>query len=123
MMPYLVPEGRVNGRPAMGCVEAHERLFQSFGRNIEPAQAGTARSIEGVSAKLKPQARCDIRQKRQRHRLDLLGSSLVTAVLNASSIPLDSRRLKFNFRQPSIITARDRHEVIPDVPRVQRLSR
>ena len=72
MMPYLVPEGRVNGRPAMGCVEAHERLFQSFGRNIEPAQAGTARSIEGVSAKLKPQARCDIRQKRQRHRLELL---------------------------------------------------
>src|SRR5712692_2202482 len=72
MMPHLVPEGRVNGRPVMGRVETYERLLQSFACNIKPAQAGAPRSIEEVSAKFKPEARRDTRQPPQRHRLELL---------------------------------------------------
>src|SRR5229473_1249479 len=117
MMPHLVPEGRVNGRPAMGCVEAHERLFQSFGRNIEPAQAAPPGPSKGLARNLSPRLDATFARSGSGIGLNCSRSSLVTAVLNASSIPLNSRRLKFNFRQPSIITARDRHEVIHDVPR------
>src|SRR5260370_12819098 len=117
MMPHLVPEGRVNGRPAMGCVEAHEGLFQSFGRNIEPAQAAPPGPSKGLARNLSPRLDATFARSGSGIGLNCSRSSLVTPLLNASSIPLNSRRLKFNFRHPSIMTARDIHTVIPAFPR------
>src|SRR5260370_39043505 len=105
MMPHLVPEGRVNGRPAMGCVEAHERLFQSFGRNIEPAQAAPPGPSKGLARNLSPRLDATFARSGSGIGLNCSRSRLGKGGLYASNHPLQSRRLKFNFKQRSTNTA------------------